>query len=440
MYWQKGYPLNDGKYIIESFLGRGAFGLTYKAVQNNLLKLPVVVKIPDPTLQTDKAYPRYVKKFIQEVEILGRLCREPHPNIVSIIDYIEEGENKTPCLVMEYIAGQDLFKLIEPQDNEVQPLPEHQAVNYICQIGDALTELHNNSIVHRDIHPGNIMLSKGRHPILIDFGLAGEIEPASSFSKGFGNKDFAPYEQFKGSKEPTVDIYGLAATLYYAVTGTTPATSWDRRYNQADLIEPKQYNPNVSNQLNQAIIEGMKLEANERPQSIQIWLNLLVNHSEADDLSSDVGVDYRKLRDLLAAGNWKDADDETLLIMLQAVGREEGNWIREEELLNFPCTDLRTIDRLWVKYSNGRFGFSVQKQIYLSIGGKADGKYDQEAWEQFGDRIGWRVNANWLNYSEVNFYTFAPKGHLPVFVFWCHGIVDIMRFSSLASKLAKCNI
>ncbi len=65
-------------------------------------------------------------------------------------------------------------------------------------------------------------------------------------------------------------------------------------------------------------------------------------------------------------------------VMLQAVGRKENDWIREKELLNFPCTDLRTIDRLWVKYSKGHFGFSVQKEIYLSVGGKPDGKYDKE--------------------------------------------------------------
>jgi GUN4-like len=100
---------------------------------------------------------------------------------------------------------------------------------------------------------------------------------------------------------------------------------------------------------------------------------------EDDDLSSEKGVDYSKLRDLLAAGNWKDADMETYRVMIQALGKKEGDYFKSEELLNFPCTDLRTIDRLWVKYSNGRFGFSVQKEIYLSVGGKLDGKYYKEA-------------------------------------------------------------
>jgi hypothetical protein len=144
------------------------------------------------------------------------------------------------------------------------------------------------------------------------------------------------------------------------------------------------------------------------------------SHTIEDDLSSEKGVDYTKLRDLLAAGQWKEADYETYLLMLQAVGRKENDYIRDEELLNFPCADLRTVDQLWVKYSNGRFGFSVQKKIYLSVGGKPDGKYYEEAWKKLGDRVGWRVKdvgwrvkEKWISYSEVTFDTTAPAGHLP---------------------------
>ncbi|MBD2337678.1 GUN4 domain-containing protein [Calothrix sp. FACHB-156] len=142
---------------------------------------------------------------------------------------------------------------------------------------------------------------------------------------------------------------------------------------------------------------------------------------EDDELSSEKGIDYIKLRDLLAAGNWKDADYETYLLMLQAVGRQENDWIREAELLNFPCTDLCTIDRLWTKYSNGHFGFSVQKEIYLSVGGKPDGIHDEKAWNKFGDIVGWRVQSSWIYSNQITwiysnqviFDTYAPRGHLP---------------------------
>ncbi|WP_322744292.1 GUN4 domain-containing protein [Planktothrix mougeotii] len=81
---------------------------------------------------------------------------------------------------------------------------------------------------------------------------------------------------------------------------------------------------------------------------------------------------------------------------------------------NFPCEDLRTIDQLWVEYSNGRFGFSVQKKIWLEVGGKVD--YETEC--KLGDRVGWRKNSNWMKYSDLAFSLQAPVGHFPYFRGW----------------------
>ena len=147
--------------------------------------------------------------------------------------------------------------------------------------------------------------------------------------------------------------------------------------------------------------------------------NILSSHPTTPPV--DRAIDYIRLRDLLAALNWKDADYETYLVMLKLVGRKEGDPIRNEELLNFPCTHLRKIDQLWVKSSKGRFGFSVQKKILESVV-KPDGKFDQEAWKKFGEIVGWRKRkwkGWWMNkeeivYSQVTFDTSAPFGHLPV--------------------------
>lgn len=136
-----------------------------------------------------------------------------------------------------------------------------------------------------------------------------------------------------------------------------------------------------------------------------------------DDLSSEENMDYRKLRDLLKAGRWKEADQETLTVMLKVTGREQKGWLRAEDIQNFPCADLRTIDQFWVKYSNGHFGFSVQKKIYLECGGKSDDSCDWEVWDKFGDRVGWRKRKDftyyWITLSKVTFNTSAPQGHLP---------------------------
>jgi hypothetical protein len=137
--------------------------------------------------------------------------------------------------------------------------------------------------------------------------------------------------------------------------------------------------------------------------------------TETDDLSSEKGVDYTKLRDLLASGQWKEADQETLAVMLKAAGREKENYLDIESIEKFPCIDLRTIDQLWVKYSNGRFGFSVQKRIWESVRGTPDAYY--ATYKRFGDRIKWCVNNKWLDYDSLTFSVEkAPEGHLPAWV------------------------
>lgn len=115
---------------------------------------------------------------------------------------------------------------------------------------------------------------------------------------------------------------------------------------------------------------------------------------------------YTDLENYLKNGEWKKADDETYRLMITAIGKEEGQGFARDELLNFPCDELLAIDGLWVKYSNGKFGFSVQKDIYLSkeVGGIADGKYHREAFNKFVDTVGWR---------SINFDIASPKGHLP---------------------------
>ncbi|WP_414619656.1 caspase, EACC1-associated type [Calothrix sp. CCY 0018] len=131
-----------------------------------------------------------------------------------------------------------------------------------------------------------------------------------------------------------------------------------------------------------------------------------------DDLVSEKGVDYTPLRNLLKAKNWREADQETERVMLKVANREEAGYLDVNSINNFPCADLRTIDQLWVKYSNGHFGFSVQKRIYQSLGGTK--KYDKKIWEAFGDRVGWRKEDNWLHYNDITFTLTAPEAHLPV--------------------------
>jgi serine/threonine protein kinase len=268
MAWTNGDKLQGGKYVIEKVLGEGGFGITYRAL-HIALNQPVVIKTPNGKLQNHREYPKFVKRFLKEGQILAKLGQERHPHIVRVRDLFVE--NELPCLAMDYIAGENLFELVERQGK----LPETEAVEYITQIGNALILVHNLGIVHRDAHPGNIMLPKAGEAVLIDFGIAGEILPSTFTNTHHANRAFAPYEQMKGSREPTVDIYTLGASLYYAVTGQLPAFALDRKFNKAKLILPKEHNLSLSNEINRAIIKAMELEAKHRPKTMKAWLNTL---------------------------------------------------------------------------------------------------------------------------------------------------------------------
>jgi hypothetical protein len=117
----------------------------------------------------------------------------------------------------------------------------------------------------------------------------------------------------------------------------------------------------------------------------------------------------------LQQGQWKEADRETWRLMLQTYGKEIGQFLYPNELLNFPCPDLLHLDRLWVKYSQGKFGFSVQKQIYVDCGATLDGEYPgNKIWDEFCDRVGWSKAGEYLNYEDLKANSsFSPRGEFP---------------------------
>ena len=405
-----GKPLKQRpQYVVETEIGEGGFGITYKAKHQDL-NFPVVIKTPNSRLCRDANYPRFVEGFRKEGRTLAKISQNHHPNIVRIIDFFEE--DNLPCLVMDFVKGENLYHLI--QDKGI--LSESTAIDYIKQIADALSICHQNGIIHRDAHPGNMILRENSNTvILIDFGLAGNVNSQSINQTG--NRAFAPWEQMlEIEKLPSIDVYTLAASLFYLVTGDTPTPSLERKVSNWTLIQPKQLNSKISDSLNQAIIKGLELEPKNRPQSIEKWVALFPDLSSGNngndvELKSAVGMDYSKLRDLLKAGRWKEADKETLQLMLCVGEREEEGWLRIEDIDNFPCNEIRTIDQLWVKYSNGKFGFSVQQKIYQGLGGSK--YYDQKMWEVFGETVGWRITDDWLYYREIIFDIKAPEGQFP---------------------------
>ena len=275
---------------------------------------------------------------------------------------------------------------------------------------------------------------------MIDFGLWRQVTAPGKLrtNSNSGTECYAPIELLEKRAElgAYTDVYSLAATLYVMLTGELPFPSQFRKQN-IPLTPPKQFNSEISDRVNAAIMKGMELEPQNRPQSVQEWLDLVIPKpvvlpspkvspqpaqksfemppkpvaGETTRVVSAVGMDYADLRNLLAAKKWQEADWETSRVMLKVASREKEGWLDRESIDNFPCEDLRTIDQLWVKYSNGRFGFSVQKRIYQSLGGTRE--YNSEVWQKFGDKVGWRKKNEWLPYNYLTFSERAPEAHLP---------------------------
>ena len=336
--WQPGYKFRSRPYEIKEKLGNGGFGIAYK-VSHIHLEFFSVIKTPNPELQGTRKYLKYIRGFEKEAKILAKLCRNPHPNIVHVIDYFEE--NGLPCMLMSFIEGEDLKKVVLRGDS----LSEAEAVEYIRQIGSALIYCHQNNIIHRDVKPGNIMVRPDHNiAMLIDFGIATEIAITLtnlSYTANPGYTDgFAPWEQMiaRGdidSRTPQVDIYSLAASLYFLVTKKIPTSCLARKYKNQQLESPQQLNPALSDNINKAILQGMEIEPENRPERMQEWLDLLLCSTRKPrtlDLSKQLEKESQsELK--LTNGQKSNSNDQSQLIEGSEM-QEAINWAENNQLNN----------------------------------------------------------------------------------------------------------
>ena len=423
--WHPGQPINKDRFIIQGKpLGSGGFGITYKALEPKTGKL-YAIKTLNQQMQLGDDFADQQVKFINEAL---KIASFDHKHIVKVhevieeVKVIEEEKFRLVGVVMEYIDGVTLFKYVQ---NKGQ-LSESEALLYINQISQALEYIHAKGSLHRDIKPENILLRQNeqnqQEAVLIDFGSTRSMAK-TSMTKSFTD-GYAPIEQYrdKGNFGDHTDVYSLAATLYYLLTAdglkqdskSTPAPANERQ--QFDLLaEPKFYNQSLSQRVNDAILQGMELEPKNRTQTVLKFRENLglvnIENEQEIQLKSEVGMEYNNLRDLLKAQNWEEADKETYEVMIKAVGKKSGDSFTSDELLNFPCQDLRTIDQLWVEYSKGRFGFSVQKEIYLSVSGEfSSDEYNFLAWNMFVHDVGWNTKYD-VHKNHI------PRGHLPFSIY-----------------------
>lgn len=165
-----------------------------------------------------------------------------------------------------------------------------------------------------------------------------------------------------------------------------------------------------------------------------------VNRNE-DLISPESKVDFNTLSQYLIEQNWRKANDETRNVILQATNRKSIGWIPPSDLKKLPCWDLKTMDRLWRENSNNRFGFSAQLPIYIDTGNRPGRLIGDDAYNRFGDRVGWRKDNDWIIFIEnLDYSSTAPIGHFPNPRPEYSITGGRLLYSVLAERMVQCNI
>lgn len=254
--------LNLGPYLITDWIGQGGMGQVFKAVHEMLGRESAVKVLP-----LHKTTPEAIANFRREIRAQAKL---DHPNLVRAFDAGEDGN--VHYLVVEYVPGTDLRRLVRTKGR----LTVQQAANVVKQAAEGLAHAHERNLIHRDIKPGNILVTPDGTAKVSDLGLAFYLNDPEDprFGKIVGTADYLSPEQIKTPLDVTEvsDIYSLGCTLYYAVTGKVPfpggtPKSKARRHLQETPWHPRRFNEEVSDEFVDLIGDMMEKDPSERIQS-----------------------------------------------------------------------------------------------------------------------------------------------------------------------------
>ncbi len=250
--------LLQGRYRIESELGRGGFGAVYSAWDINVDRRCAVKENLEVAAEGRR-------QFSREATVLANLS---HPNLPRVTDHFSiAGQGQ--YLVMDFVQGEDLGSLVSRQGK----LPVEQALSWLIQVADALVYIHSQQppVLHRDIKPANIRLTPAGTAMLVDFGLVKIFDANLKTTLGARavTPGYAPPEQYgQGRTDHRTDLYALGATLYTLLTGQEPLESV-QRVAGASMPPVQAANPNISPTLSGVVEHAMALEPSRRYQSAQ---------------------------------------------------------------------------------------------------------------------------------------------------------------------------
>ncbi len=253
-----------GPYQILEKIGQGGMAEVYKGFHPALHRY-VAIKLLGQFLQAD---PSFARRFQREAQAVAALR---HPNIIQIFDF--GTQNDSHYLVMEYIEGKDLGDEIERRCTGGESFTPDEILQLLSQVADALDYAHEQGIIHRDIKPGNILITKDGRAILTDFGLAmlrDRVSPAT-MGRSFGTPEYIAPEQAIDSRAaaPQSDIYALGVILYEMVAGHLPFEDESpislalKHINEAPT-PPRQYVPELPKAVEAVILRALAKEPAER--------------------------------------------------------------------------------------------------------------------------------------------------------------------------------
>jgi eukaryotic-like serine/threonine-protein kinase len=449
------------RYKILRQLGSGGFGDTYLAQDLRYRESSLrVVKHLKPKNLTPNILDVAKTLFEREASFLYRLGQ--CDRIPTLYAHFEEA--KEFYLVQEFIEGHDLTQELILG----QPWSEEKTTRLLQELLEVLAVVHRENAIHRDIKPSNIMRRKRNGKlVLIDFGAVKEInnltvdsDGQTSVTIGIGSPGYMPNEQSNGKPKLASDVYAVGAIGIQALTGIKPdrleenpqtgeliwqhlapqtsdrlvrilskmvSSHFRDRYQNASEALKALLAPVVPTAIAPTATTVQAPLLNEPLKRSKISLGAIVTglivttaialggvaatNIQVPEASSTASL-YKELEAQLAAGEWQKADLQTNRIMLHVANREKEGWLNSRSIKKFSCSDFQRLDRLWLNYSNGYFGFSVQKPIYLKTGNPL-GEFDPIAYRRFGEQVGWREKGYWKSYADLTFTKQAPKGHLP---------------------------
>lgn len=460
-------------------LGRGGFGKTFLAVDEDIPSHPqCAVKQFHFYDRDPEICNKALELFRQEAMRLDELGN--HPQIPNLLACFEQ--DSQVYLVEEFIDGQTL-----KQELEESVYDEERIWQLLQDLLPVLQFIHDRRVVHRDIKPENIIRRHSdKKLVLIDFGIAKLLTDSALLRAAtlIGSQDYLAPEQMRGKVFPASDLYSLGVTCIRMMTQVPPLDMYDCHNERWWWREFLPKNTSISHELGEILDKLLQVHLAQRYslavevlQDIEAALHLsernslsvktsifsTINHPEKSaninlsktpdaqisppdvaanqqenyssvtasgepTLISTAGVDYTILQDLLSNKKWQAADRETWTVMCQSLSLTAGTKLAITEIYQLPCADLQTVDRLWLHYSQGRFGFSVQKQIYESVKGD---------YIRFCDRV------NWLTYNSDNvsgqfkFSHKSPPGHLPSRS-WVGEIQWLRHLEAMSARLSEC--